>query len=340
MQIGCDPEIFAFKGEEVIPAFRFLRSKKRIDQLPISTMHSSRAYWDGYQAEFRFTGGFACLQEMVGAIQQALLKMHRQLNRIVPQSNLSIKNTVRLSRTELQTAPEEFLSFGCSPSLNAYNLQANPIHDPRSVPWRWAGGHMHFSHLPNDIDPITVIKRLDKVVGVWAVGAARNFDVPVRRQFYGLSGEYRVPKYALLEVIPRIQNNRFIGIQYKKAGTTTGVEWRTLSNFWLAHPRITHITFEIARKAILFGDSWQSTDNETIDVIQNMDYDAATKIIERNATWFHCLGDRFSLNNINEAIAVGTKGIENSCNPNNVTENWHLKNKDRWGYYDIPIWDI
>lgn len=347
MWLGCDPEIFASKDGELVPAFRFLRSKQRINMLK-AKIYRSQMYWDGYQAEMRWPNGHSCVTELVNAIQVGLWRMNRQLKRIVPGASLIIQNTVRLPETELCNAPDQFIQFGCDPSHNVYGLKPMLIDNPRKMPWRWAGGHIHFSYIfeaPLAEYPIMEqahkhIENLDKVLGVWAVGAARNIDVPMRRQFYGLPGEFRLPKHAAYEWVADILDGIVSGWHYEKVNTIPGLEYRTLSNFWLCHPRITQITLEIARMAILRGDYWKADKSEVIETISKMDHEKASEIIKRNGQWFmDSFRTKFDEAKIVEAIDVALKGVEQSVPSLDIAQNWQLNERNYWGYYDVPTWN-
>ena len=60
-----------------------------------------------------------------------------------------------------------------------------------------------------------------------AVLLAGNWDAGCRRQFYGLAGEFRLPPH--------------------------GLEYRTLSNFWLYHRSLAHLVFGVARAAFCYA---------------------------------------------------------------------------------------
>src|ERR1019366_5440055 len=97
---------------------------------------------------------------------------------------------------------------------------------------------------------INMVKAMDAIAGVACVALFAKYDNPIRRQYYGLPGEYRLPKH--------------------------GLEYRALSNAWLIHPLIMNLVIDFARKAAIMGkeglfSKWKATEQETIDCITNCD---------------------------------------------------------------------
>lgn len=343
MLIGADPEIFAFEKDKLIPAFHFLGPKPDKVKSCISLSAASH-YWDGFQAEFRFNTGFSCLVEFSLAIQKSLRRIKNRLNTKFPQAHLSMQNTVRLDLNELTNVPDRFVALGCEPSFNAYDLEAQSIPDPRSVPWRSSGGHLHFSGLRFRVTKTTAVeavKRLDARLGIWSIGAAQNLDIPVRRRFYGLAGEFRIPSHTIWNWHFRSSRDT-VGI-YRAINTEPGLEYRTLSNFWLSHPRLMQITCEIARLSFSHLFEWDAKESEVVEAIQNMDVALAQKILKRNKTNF--IGALknyrgFSKERCEEAFNVGLEGIEkHGMNPAKFESNWQLDDA-RWIYNKVPTWNI
>lgn len=228
--MGTDPEFFLSKDGQPIPAFDFLPDK-----------HASTGglFWDGFQAETLVdlkTCGWDCekscnahktechaiLAQRIGTQLQKLLPLGLQ---VMPRS------VWRIPPRMLQLAGEAQVALGCDPSWNAYGSEGRCVAVPRMLEWRFAGGHVHFELEPRereDLDHIRyLIKTLDAILGVPSVCLAQNYDHFIRRRYYGLAGEYRLPPH--------------------------GLEYRTLSNFWLMHPRAFMLVFDLARHALNMG---------------------------------------------------------------------------------------
>jgi Phage phiEco32-like COOH.NH2 ligase-type 2 len=91
--------------------------------------------------------------------------------------------------------------FGCEPDFNAWTLKANPSPQPPHPFMRSAGGHIH---VETKEDPVEVVRAMDVYLGVPSVLMDEGED---RKQLYGTAGAHRIKPY--------------------------GVEYRTLSNFWI-----------------------------------------------------------------------------------------------------------
>lgn len=228
---GSDPEVFLVHGDgSIFPAFEFLSDKGHPTKIPtIAGSYGVGAqimYWDGFQAEFT-TIPSSCVSRHVDSIQNALANMIKVARKVDSTAKLSLASTLPISDEVMAAAEPQFVAFGCLPSLNAYGASAKRIDDPRQLPFRFAGGHIHLGHEVLHRTAVEVVKTIDAIVGVASVGMFASFDSPVRRRFYGLAGEYRLPKH--------------------------GLEYRVLSNAWLAHPAITMWVYDMVREAAFLG---------------------------------------------------------------------------------------
>lgn len=256
--IGSDPEIFVEnKDGNVLPAFRFLGSKK---ETKVISRDGAKVYWDGFQAEFE-TKANTCLAYLVDSVQYGLAATLQAARKVDKDAKLSTRTVMEIPFDMLQSTEEEFVALGCMPSRNAYGLKGKEV-PPRELPFRPAGGHMHFGLGPKP-EPvmIEIVKALDAILAVACVPLFQNFDNPIRREFYGLPGEYRLPPH--------------------------GLEYRTLSNAWLIHPVLMHMVYELGRKAVMFGMNgfrfaWKGSEEETIEVVKGCDVAGARKIMDRN----------------------------------------------------------
>lgn len=223
---GCDPELFFEDASgNVVPAFTFLPSKKDPATGAMRSM-----FWDGFQGEFT-PGAGSCQDGVAQSIQQYLSSLMFRLPKGV---RFSPKSVVEIDPRVLDSAKTEHVGLGCTPSLNAYGLHGLEVPDPRALPIRFAGGHIHFGmkssfngYSDYDLRMVEAVKMMDAIVGLMSVSISEGRDDPRRRMYYGLAGEYRLPKH--------------------------GIEYRTLSNSWLASPSTYHLTFTVARTAARLG---------------------------------------------------------------------------------------
>jgi hypothetical protein len=304
MTYGADPEMFVFSGQKLLPAFEFL---------PCKSPHTRR-FWDGFQAEWRYNESEFCLDLFVLKTQtqmHALLKAARKYDAA---AKLSLASVVRIPQSLLDSADDPYVELGCLPSWNAYGRDGLDVENPRALKFRFAGGHMHFGGWQRPPCHEKIVKTLDAILGVWSVGAAKNLDIPCRRRYYGLAGEYRKPFYEPDEVF--------------------GVEWRTLSNFWLCHPGIMHLVWEIGRKAVQLACStkpnlWAAGEEEVQEAINNCDVRLAAKILTRNRPMFNAMfaDKRWSDKVRAKTFSVGLDGVESVVSkPHDIEDNWDLGN--------------
>lgn len=95
--------------------------------------------------------------------------------------------------------------FGCEPDFNVYTRKPNPSPCPPNPNMRSAGGHIH---VETKLDPNEVGKAMDLYLAVPSVLMDTGHE---RKKMYGNAGAVRYKPY--------------------------GVEYRTLSNFWIFSPK-------------------------------------------------------------------------------------------------------
>ncbi len=320
--IGSDPEIFVVGADsQVIPSYDFLKSKNEneLTTLPKqfgtgSSVHKPQnIFWDGFQGEFNVQPQ-TCLGWFADGIYSGLKNMSDKAKLVNKDAKLSIQSTLPIHPVVLQNAKPEHVEFGCMPSLNIYGMEGLKA-DGRDVPFRSAGGHIHLgiASLTNDNKNTKQIARyvktLDKILGVACVSLFAGYDKPERREMYGLAGEYRLPKH--------------------------GIEYRTLSNAWLAHPLIMNMVYELARQCVGITSNnlehlWVATEEETIRCINECDTDLAREILARNKYMFinifrHMTTQEKALN-LYRVFFLGMDSILD--NTADIEGNWRITKND------------
>lgn len=331
LTLGADPEIFIFSGNQLIPAYMFLPPKGE----------GVKQYWDGFQAEWKYDhDGAHCQNNLVKYTRENLISLDQKAKKFDANARLSLVTVVRVPQVVLDNADPRHVELGCQPSYNAYRLKGEPVYDPRKLKYRFAGGHMHFGTWLRKPDYLKIVKTLDSILGVWAVGVARHIDNPVRRQYYGLAGEYRKPYYKGKEDIFGLLE-----------GEGYGVEYRSLSNWWLASPAVMQLTWDIGRLCVRlasskYGNLWAGNEQETIETINHCAANQADRIMKRNEPMFRwMLGQVYkSPKAIEQAIKVSQQGLE--ClvpEIENFKKNWHFDEqwvadaKQNWARFETSI---
>jgi hypothetical protein len=116
-----------------------------------------------------------------------------------------VKSSHEYEQDVLLNAGPSALEFGCDPDMNSLTREFNDSPNPFTT-LRTAGAHVHIGWDDADCDhtKYNVSNMCDLLLGLWSV----NIDRDVRRRsMYGKAGASRLKEY--------------------------GVEYRTLSNFWL-----------------------------------------------------------------------------------------------------------
>lgn len=276
---GSDPEIFGVDSAGVvIPAWKYLPCEAdaslivRESNIQHMFHPSAKAYWDGAQAELSTSGKTDCHIQLVEDIQRGLQTIHDNLKAHDPGASLRCKDVIEVPEQDLFFGPEEAVRFGCQPSFNAYGIPPPEIADPRAMPIRFSGVHLHESinsiklKTPKWFPDGTAIM-MDKLCGLLLTALGRGLEDPRRRNFYGRPGEYRLPERA----------------------ERLSLEYRTPGAFLLSHPALMNFGLDTARfafKAGLLIDGRDFVIPDVKDIILNCDADAAVQIINQHKDIF------------------------------------------------------
>lgn len=229
INMGCDPEFFLKLDGEVIGAEKII---------PKAGLHygNSKIIIDGVQAELnpRPNTCRGLLGNEIAACFRTLEQQIKAKNRKV---TCDFSRTVEISKENLMELDEKSRKFGCAESQTIYaklkaGLKLNKV-DPTEYRTRAAGGHIHLDKV-NYHSSITralttdhkrTVAILDLVCANTAVLVDRDDGNIERRKMYGRAGEFRLPKH--------------------------GLEYRTLSNFWLTSSQLFSFAFGMTRLAVL-----------------------------------------------------------------------------------------
>lgn len=107
-----------------------------------------------------------------------------------------------------EVASPEAKEIGCEPFLSAYRMGGVVTPSPYSNNTRFAGGHIHIGYNKSQLPPHILVKLLDKEL----LSLDPNHKKTKRSMFYGAAGAYRDKSY--------------------------GLEYRSVSNWWLSNPSI------------------------------------------------------------------------------------------------------
>jgi hypothetical protein len=240
--IGCDPELFityeagkvrkrkAIVGSELIVPFDGKQVKHDIYQ-------AGSYVRDGVQVELHPKPS-SCRESVAFWMSAIFRDLDKQVKKKGSELGLPLKidltPVVKLSKGDLMKLSPLSQKLGCNPSLNIYGRKS-PEKDGSKYLIRSAAGHIHMGSSalmksnPIRVEHIDYVRAMDVLVGLTSVLIDRHPLAAERRKVYGLAGEYRTPSY--------------------------GVEYRTLSNFWLHSYPLFSFVMGMAKVAL-----WAATD--------------------------------------------------------------------------------
>ena len=220
--VGCDPEIF-IKHEDNTPA----EAAELLDGKQIRKNAYADAgpavVEDGIQLELHPNPSH-CRAFVVNDVAALITNAHQKLKAkgLKPVEESHIK----LTEKELEKMTKEAQKLGCKPSNNLYGASALKV-TKQALLNRFAGGHIHLSLKNFQAEPI--VEAMDRLLGNTSVMIDTGEEQRLRRKFYGRAGEYRLPAW--------------------------GLEYRTLSNYWLRHQALMSFVLQMARFCTTFGDA-------------------------------------------------------------------------------------
>lgn len=201
--VGCDPEVFVKKNGQFVSAYGLIKGDKKNPQM----VNLGAVQVDGMALEFNINPA-ASESEFCINIQEVF----NTLCSMVPGYEVVATPVAHFTEDYMKMQPKEALELGCDPDYNGWTGMVN-IKPNGNIPMRTAAGHIHIGWT-NGADPEnynhqqacnTVAKDMDFWLGLPSIVYDKDTE---RRKMYGKGGACRYKPY--------------------------GVEYRTLSNAWLA----------------------------------------------------------------------------------------------------------
>jgi hypothetical protein len=222
--LGSDPELFIsretgrVRKRKAILGSELVIPEKGLAVDSPQFGHCADIVRDGVQIELHPIAT-SCRANMSNYMQAAFQTLDRQVKEVAKKIeqdiNIDFSPVVKPSKGDLLKLSPESRQLGCNPSFNIYGRKHIEKDGLRYLV-RSAAGHIHFGSEifkgPKAVDPKDFVRIMDVLVGNTCVLMDRDPNASLRRKAYGRAGEYRLPKY--------------------------GVEYRTLSNFWLHNYRL------------------------------------------------------------------------------------------------------
>jgi hypothetical protein len=225
VNFGADPELFVTKIGKKSGKPRVVGSERIINE---NMRVGIKDGWgtvvpDGVQAELH-PHPTTCRAGFSSYVSECLVKLHEHA--IKNKLSLSFDQVVTVGARELSGLSHHAKHLGCSPSINFYGRLPKEV-DGMIYRRRSAAGHIHLgtTYISSGVvKPESLVPLLDILVGVPSVLMDRDPKASERRKLYGRAGEYRLPEH--------------------------GLEYRTLSNFWLTSYQVMSLVLAQARMAV------------------------------------------------------------------------------------------
>ncbi len=245
---GCDPELFLKHKAtgEMVSSIGLIGGSK---DFPMPIGHGCAVQEDNVAVEFN-TPPCSTAAEFIESINYN--KQYLKDRAASMGLELLIKPSAVFGDDQLANPAAQ--EFGCEPDYNAWkggSVNPRPHADNKNL--RSAGGHIHIA-LPDDVDILAVVKAMDLFVGCLMLEFDHDED---RRLLYGKAGAFRKKDY--------------------------GVEYRTLSNFWIFSDELLHWAYQGTQRALEFVSSGKEIPEEHQAMIQtcinnNNNIDSYTKL--------------------------------------------------------------
>ena len=245
--VGADPELF-FRNEEQLISVVGILGGSKTNPMPIG--NGCAIQEDNVAAEFCIPPATSA-PEFITSIRYALTDINTRAARLgLTLAELTASG--EFSKDQLNN--RQARTFGCDPDFNAYTGEANPRPHTENKLLRSAGGHVHVGTKEDIID---VVQTLDLLLGVPSVLIDKDEE---RRKLYGKAGCFRPKPY--------------------------GVEYRTLSNFWIWDTKTIEWVYHRVGEAVSFCSEFirEVSDEDTkliVHTINNNDKKAAEQLVDK-----------------------------------------------------------
>lgn len=242
--IGADPELFLVdQNGRFISAIGLIGGSKKH---PHDIGQGCAIQEDNVAVEFNIPPADAA-NKFVSSITYALDHLSKQ----VADKGLFLSITASKSFDKDQLEHPRAKVFGCDPDYNCWTRQQNDPPKAKDASLRSAGGHIHIGAA---LDKLQLARWCDVTMGLPSVLEDNDTQ---RRLLYGKAGSFRGKPY--------------------------GVEYRTLSNYWLQSKSLMEKVFkraELAIERVEFGWNLSDKDGEEIQAaINNSDKSLAERLI-------------------------------------------------------------
>ena len=247
--IGCDPEVFVGNNIPRSVIGKVGGTKEYPMPLPIGEGFCVQE--DNVAMEFNVPPSNS-KEEFVSNI----VKATDFLENVIAAANgwkFDKRSAISFAMEELDD-PRAFI-FGCDPDYNAWTGRVNPRPVAEDKALRSAGGHVHIGCKHLRVNARRVVRACDLFLGVPSV---LMDDGELRKQLYGKAGAFREKSF--------------------------GVEYRTLSNFWIFDPKLVEWVYSSTERALEAALAKMPVEQERDNILQainNNDKKIAEMLVDK-----------------------------------------------------------
>lgn len=242
MRLGCDPEVFLQNEEgKPISIIGYIQADKWNPRQIEGMEQGFTVQEDNVALEFGIPPA-ATEDEFVHHVQAV---MHKGLD-FVPGMKFSTLSCIIFPEDQMQHPMAHI--FGCEPDFDAWTKEVNKSPKPPHPYMRSAGGHIH---VETQLDPCQVVKNMDVFLGIPSVLMDKGEE---RKQMYGKRGAFRGKPY--------------------------GVEYRTLSNFWIFHEELIRWAWRNTARALEYTNSVDQYADAIVEAINNNNKNVAQELVK------------------------------------------------------------
>lgn len=217
MMLGADPELFLRNSAgKLVSAIGIVQGTKK-NPLPIKEL--GKGFFmqqDNVLLEYNIPPA-----KSVGHWGEYHSKILKYLANKMKEKGLVLSFEASNEMPDEELAAPEAHLFGCEADFNVWTLSVNPKPRAKNPNLRSGGGHVHISFNGTKIEKILLARRLDAYLGLWSV---INDPDQRRKELYGKAGAIRFKPY--------------------------GIEYRVLSNFWVATPALQEEVWRLCSMAL------------------------------------------------------------------------------------------
>lgn len=243
---GSDPEFILCLNDSCVSAIGKIKGTidKRIEK------NGHQFYSDNVLAECAIKPSKS-KQETIQNFKECL----QIYSSIIKPYNLKIKASHFFPDSEL--LHEDARRVGCAKEFCAYEMkqQESPVTEILNNNLRSCGGHIHIGSKTLEGDgpePILLVYVMDLFLGVPSLWLDKDESSSKRRAIYGKAGRYRAKPY--------------------------GIEYRSLSNFWLSSPELVGLIYDVSMFCVDFvesGNAWDIWDFNIDRFLENNNLSSA-----------------------------------------------------------------